>query len=80
MTLLRDVKNILFGIVFTQVSGIELENSYIFANVVELIQLDAHERWLYYDTTHTQKLIRIVALCFNCHQHNTYRISRDKMI
>jgi|694.fasta_scaffold123756_2 hypothetical protein len=32
------------------------------------IQLDAHERWLYDDTTHTQKLIRIVALCVNCHQ------------
>lgn len=32
------------------------------------IQLDAYERWLYDDTTHTQKLIRIVALCYNCHQ------------
>lgn len=32
------------------------------------IQLDAHERWLYDDVTHTQKLIRIVALCADCHQ------------
>lgn len=32
------------------------------------IQLDAHERWLYDDETHTQKLIRIVALCHACHQ------------
>ena len=32
------------------------------------IQLDAHERWLYDNDTHTQKLIRIVALCCNCHQ------------
>lgn len=32
------------------------------------IQLDAHERWLYDNATHTQKLIRIVALCYDCHQ------------
>ena len=32
------------------------------------IRLDAHERWLYNNDTHTQKLIRIVALCFDCHQ------------
>lgn len=32
------------------------------------IRLDAHERWLYDNVTHTQKLIRIVALCHDCHQ------------
>jgi hypothetical protein len=32
------------------------------------IQLDAHERWLYNNDAHTQKLIRIVALCSDCHQ------------
>jgi hypothetical protein len=32
------------------------------------IQLDAHERWLYDNATHTQKLIRLVALCYDCHQ------------
>lgn len=32
------------------------------------IQLDAHERWFYDNKIHTQKLVRIVALCYNCHQ------------
>jgi hypothetical protein len=32
------------------------------------IQLDAHERWAYDETTQTQKLMRIVALCVDCHQ------------
>lgn len=32
------------------------------------IRLDAHERWLYDKSTHTQKLIRIIALCYDCHQ------------
>jgi hypothetical protein len=32
------------------------------------VQLDAHERWFYDDETYTQKLVRIVALCSDCHQ------------
>ncbi len=32
------------------------------------IQLEAHERWLYDTDTYTQKLVRLVALCQNCHQ------------
>lgn len=31
------------------------------------IQLDAHERWSYDETTKTQKLMRIIALCTDCH-------------
>lgn len=30
-------------------------------------RLDAHERWSYDDTTHTQTLVKISALCPNCH-------------
>jgi len=32
------------------------------------IILEAHERWDYNEETQTQKLVRIVALCLNCHQ------------
>ena len=32
------------------------------------IQLEAHERWSYDETTYTQKLVRIIALCQQCHQ------------
>lgn len=30
--------------------------------------LEAHERWEYYETIATQKLMRIVALCADCHE------------
>lgn len=30
--------------------------------------LEAHERWEYNEETQTQKLVRIVALCHDCHQ------------
>ena len=30
--------------------------------------LEAHERWDYNEQTNTQKLMRLVALCHNCHQ------------
>lgn len=32
------------------------------------IRLDAHERWDYNENTFTQKLVRLIALCFYCHQ------------
>jgi hypothetical protein len=32
------------------------------------IQLEAHERWSYDEITYTQKLVRIIALCQQCHQ------------
>ena len=32
------------------------------------IILEAHERWDYNEETQTQKLVRIVALCRNCHE------------
>ena len=34
----------------------------------EKIQLEAHERWYYDKENETQKLMRIIALCSNCHQ------------
>ncbi len=40
--------------------GIDTQKS----NVV----LEAHERWDYNEETYTQKLVRIVALCHDCHQ------------
>ena len=30
--------------------------------------MEAHERWSYDEITYTQKLVRIIALCQQCHQ------------
>lgn len=39
------------------------------------IRLDAHERWSYDIDTHTQKLVRLVALCAACHQSTHYGLA-----
>jgi hypothetical protein len=39
------------------------------------IRLDAHERWSYDLDTHTQKLVRLVALCADCHQSTHYGLA-----
>ena len=38
--------------------------------------LEAHERWLFDETTQTQKLIRIIALCKLCHSATHYGHSK----
>lgn len=38
--------------------------------------LEAHERWLFDETTQTQKLVRIIALCKLCHSATHYGHSK----
>jgi hypothetical protein len=38
--------------------------------------LEAHERWFFDETTQTQKLIRIIALCKLCHSATHYGHSK----
>ena len=41
-------------------------------------RLEAHERWSYDTTTHTQKLKDIIAICHNC--HSVIHIGRTQLV
>ena len=41
-------------------------------------RLEAHERWEYIESTHTQKLIGVIAVCHNC--HSVIHIGRTQLI
>jgi hypothetical protein len=41
-------------------------------------RLEAHERWSYDITTHTQKLKDIIAICHNC--HSVIHIGRTQLV
>jgi len=40
------------------------------------LPIEAHERWNYDYTTQTQKLVRLIGLCKNCHSTTHYGFSR----
>jgi hypothetical protein len=42
------------------------------------VYLEAHERWTFNETTHTQKLMRIIALCKSCHEVTHWGLTRLK--
>ena len=44
--------------------------------IKEKIPIEAHERWEYDYTTHTQKLVRLVGLCKPCHQVTHYGLAK----
>ena len=57
------------------------ESNENFSKKVELkkwntIQLEAHERWSYNETTKIQKLERIIALCHRCHSVTHFGLSK----
>lgn len=50
--------------------GINPEYVYVGSDKIKISNdsLEAHERWTYDENTLTQKLVRIIALCYDCHR------------
>jgi hypothetical protein len=46
--------------------------------IKEKVPIEAHERWAYDYQTMTQKLVRLVGLCKNCHQVTHYGLAKIK--